>query len=177
MKLRLHLRIIETGEYQECHSLLANFLSLLAVQFDQANRSAVDVNGSTYSVAPGITNLRADGPNNNDSYGLVVGKGLTSVDINDFKLADQIYHGVVQGYLDYGETGIGVVTISGNSAQLAITRSFYNNGTDAITITEVGLITYTGGLYFLIARDLPTPIIVPGKATRTITLTFTASPS
>jgi hypothetical protein len=96
--------------------------------------------------------------------GIIVGTGTTAVSLDDFSLVSQIPNGTGAGQLVYGSNS--VTTIAQSLSNLwfyRISRTFTNQSTTPITITEVGLV---GNVYdastlvgCLMARDvLPTPI-------------------
>jgi hypothetical protein len=104
--------------------------------------------------------------------GIIVGSGTTAVSLDDYRLASQIPNGTGAGQLVYGSNS--VTTINQTLSNLwfySISRTFTNQSTTPITITEVGLV---GNVYdadtlvgCLMARDLlPSPITVdPNDAT------------
>jgi hypothetical protein len=126
-------------------------------------------------------------PDNDSSYGIVVGNGTSSVVINDYKLASQIAHGTGAGQLDYDThtfTGPTVDTAN-NKAYFSITRSFVNRSGAAITVSECGIMARSywkdynavrQDIKYLIIRDLiDPPIQVANLATLTISYTFEVS--
>jgi hypothetical protein len=104
--------------------------------------------------------------------GIIVGSGTTAVSLDDYSLASQIPNGTGAGQLVYGSNSITTIdqTLS-NLWFYRISRTFTNQSTTPITITEVGLV---GNVYdadtlvpCLMARDLlPSPITLnPNDAT------------
>jgi hypothetical protein len=105
------------------------------------------------------------------SDGIQVGNGTTPTSWNDYKLASIIPHN--PAVLIYGAmTYVGIVDES-NGGYFKLVRTFTNNSSNVITITEVGLtarvVTGDGISQVLLARDLlTTPIILAPGATATI---------
>ena len=135
----------------------------------------------------GGTPMGCFAPDNDSSYGIVVGNGTNAVVINDYKLASQITHGTSSGQLDYDtHTLIGpTVDTQNNKAYFSFVRSFVNRSGSTITVSECGIIARNywkdgGGVRqdvkYLIIRDLINPPIqVPNTATLTITYYFEVS--
>jgi hypothetical protein len=76
----------------------------------------------------------------NDLYGIQVGTGVTTPDIEDYCLTTKIAHGAGAGQLNYGLTVLGAVAIVGSTAKFTIARPFVNNSGNDIDVKEVGLV-------------------------------------
>jgi len=177
-------RVIQNGKH-EMRSFTHNFARAL----NGCARSTVDnpavftvqrPDGSSCSGAPGYYCLSLCAPDNNDSYGIVVGSGTKPVVISDYNLASKISHGTGSGQLDYNPTTVDDLVIdtsvSPPVAIIRMRRTFTNLSGANVTINEVGLIAalHTGGsLYYLAARDvLPQTYTVPPNATATVIVTM-----
>jgi hypothetical protein len=127
----------------------------------------------------GGTPMAMNAPNDDDSYGIVVGSGTTPVSPTDYKLSSKIPHGAGVGQLDY-ETHSTASSYSGTSSYVEISRSFINRSGSDVIVREVGLVarSYWGGsggtnvaqdIKYLIARDvLPSPVTVKPLGSLTV---------
>ena len=108
-------------------------------------------------------------PDNDDSYGIVVGSSSQSVSPTDYNLISKIPHGTGPGQLDYDAHSV-ASSYSPSSSIVEINRVFLNKSGGDVVVREVGLIARNywkdqaairNDVKFLIARDvLPTPITV-----------------
>jgi hypothetical protein len=109
-------------------------------------------------------------------YGLVVGTSDAQNAVNQYAMGAVIPHGNASGQLYYGATSIENPQNPPNTNYwiFRIIRTFTNNSGASITVREIGLVVKTwdsGGntpRYFLIARDVISPVTVPNGATLTI---------
>jgi hypothetical protein len=130
----------------------------------------------SYSRGGGVQ-LALNAPDNDDTYGIVVGSGSTPVSPTDYRLASKISHGTGAGRLDY-ESHTVTSAYSDTSSYFEIARSFVNRSGGDVIVREVGLIARNywkdlNSVYvdvkFLIARDvLQNPILVPNLASLTV---------
>jgi len=134
-------KVIERGS-RELHSWTNNFWRVLALILGQAGGASVSVvntSGTSYNpYYPGSVYFNAGAGNQN--YGIQVGTGTTAESVNDYKLAAQISHGSGDNLLYYDAVAQ-TFTDSGTSITEVVERNFYNYGTVAITINEVGLVS------------------------------------
>jgi len=171
---------------QHSHSFVANFLNSLAESFAQVTISnnnnifsCVLTNGSSDYV---WSNFSVNGPNGNDTYGIVIGTGTKTPTPSDFKLGNQITNGTGNGQMVYNAMSFnpssGTVTISGNTSYIQITRTFQNQSGASITVTETGIIgqmyDISGAIqYALMIHDLlSSSITVPNLSILQITYTI-----
>jgi hypothetical protein len=115
-------------------------------------------------------------PDNDDTYGIVVGTGTTAPTNTDYNLGAKIAHGTGAGQLDYGAHSRTAPTVVGANVDYVISRSFYNGSGASITVNEIGIIvsTYDTGVFqrfFLIVRDVIAPVTV--NDTQTLTVQYT----
>jgi hypothetical protein len=125
----------------------------------------------------GGTPMGMSAPDNDDSYGVVVGSSSTPVSPTDYALATKIAHGTGAGQLDYGPATV-ASSYGTTSSYAEIARTFLNASGSDVTVREVGIIarsywkTYGGvanNVKYLIARDiLPSPVKVPNLGTLTV---------
>lgn len=160
---------------------------VLATVRDTTNTSVNATTGRVLTTTGSIqiSILGLDAPAGNHNYGVVVGKGTATPTPNDFNLQSRFTHGDGLDQLQYGATSIEDVTVSSNTSQFRIIRSFTNNYSGSQTINEVGLIAryydvhYISGSYraverlFLIARDvLSSPVTLQQGKTLTVRYIF-----
>jgi hypothetical protein len=129
-----------------------------------------------YSRGGGVQ-MALNAPDNDDTYGIVVGSGSTPVSPTDYRLASKISNGTGTGQLDYEPQTV-TSSYSDTSSYFEIARSFINRSGGDVIVREVGLIARNywkdvGVVYvdvkFLIARDvLPNPILIPNLASLTV---------
>ncbi len=127
--------------------------------------------------------LNALAGSGDDSYGIVVGSGTTSVSINDYNLASKIAHGTGAGQLNYYGVSIsGLTKVNPNTYEFYLERIFENLSGGDVTIAEAGLIVHHRLFYergnsplldkdtkFMIIRDLlPSPETITPESSITI---------
>lgn len=103
--------------------------------------------------------LSAYGADNDGSYGIVLGTGVTAVGNTDYKLATIIAHGTGSEQLDYGSSSFTAAAVVGANVDMILSRAFYNGSGATITVKEMGIYVdsySTDGVVhaFLICRDL-----------------------
>jgi hypothetical protein len=169
-------------------SWLPQFLAMLKgifalvfnVSTNIGNAPVVDTSGTTryfpsISYNMYVTGIQINAGIGVGDYGLVVGSSDNPNAINQYAMGAIIPHGNASGQLYYGATSIeNPSNPSGtNYWQFRIIRTFSNNSGGSITVKEIGLIscTYDSGnntRYFLIARDVISPVTVPSGSTLTV---------
>ena len=117
----------------------------------------------------GGTPAGMNAPDNDDSFGIVVGSGSASVSPTDYRLASKISHGTGSGQLDYDTHAI-TTSFSSTSSYVELARTFVNRSSGDVVVREVGIMARSlwkdaGGIRndvkYLIARDvLPSPVTV-----------------
>lgn len=167
-------------------SWLPQFMGLLKGQFavpfgvvDGGNVPVTDTSG-TVRYMPGIGNaytcyMHINAGDGVADYGPVVGSSDTPNAINTYTMGAIIPHGNASGQLYYGATTIeNPQNPSGTNYWIfRIIRVFSNNSGGSITVKEIGLIvkafdSNSDTRYFLIARDVISPVTVPSGATLTV---------
>jgi len=171
-------------------SWLPQFLALIKGQFaltygatdkNYANATVRDILGtdryyprliSTYLCYTGLPLYADEGVSD---YGIVVGSSDTPNTVNTYAMGAIIPHGSEPGQLRYGSMIIdNPQNPPGTNYWLfKMTRIFLNSSNESITVREIGLIvktidTYGYTVYFLIARDVISPVTVPPDATLTV---------
>ena len=171
-------------------SWLPQFLGLIKGQFTMSygsvsnagNAPVTDTSGSvrtypssTQTVSIGYTGLCLYAGEGVADYGLVVGSSDAPNAVNQYAMGAIIPHGNASGQLYYGATSTeNPYNPTGtNNWIFRIIRTFSNNSGGSITVKEIGLIVKTRDYgdnirYFLIARDVISPVTVPTGATLTV---------
>lgn len=83
--------------------------------------------------------LASSGPDNDGTYGIVLGIGIDVVANTDYKLSSIITHGVAAGNLDYGATSFTAAAVVGANVDLVLSRAFYNGSGSTVTVKEMGI--------------------------------------
>jgi hypothetical protein len=181
-------KIVKYGRH-EMHSFVNNFLKFLEafMKSDGVGSTTItDTGGSSRTVYGArtttsyyVSEMGALASDNDDTYGILVGSGTTTVNLNQYALASKISHGSGTGQLDYDPVSAddyGVDTsVSPPVYRLRLVRVFKNLTGGVVTIKEVGIaVRYrTDTDYkFLIARDvLPIPYDIPSGGSATVAVT------
>lgn len=198
IKLMLEIKVIDKNgniikiHKQHSHSFVENFLLLQANIWSNSygnysyNYNFIDISGTSTNLnnnTSGITSFSQfeamNAPQNNNSYGIVVGTGTTPPTPSDYKLESQITNGTGEDQLGYGSMSFSTITLSGNTSSISISRTFSNNSGATITITEVGIIisllnSNSTQDYVLIAHDLLSSAISVSNG-NTLTINYTIS--
>jgi hypothetical protein len=120
------------------------------------------------------TPLAMNAADNEDTYGVVVGRGTASVTPTDYVLSSKIPHGSGSGQLDYGTHTV-TSSYTSSSSYCEISRVFVNVSGSDVVVRETGIIARnnwskdTADVKFLIARDvLPSPVTVKNLGSLTV---------
>ena len=157
-------RLIRTVPFRRCHSLLKQFIQLLAVQVDQSNRQIKAVDGTEYATGTSTANFRSNpgiGPTN---YGMQIGGGNTPVTIDDHVLESQL-----TASISHLATIVAEENPDAETWRLAMTRGFLNNTGAQVDVEEVGWVSYNASKATLLDRTL---YPVSFNAGETLTLTY-----
>ena len=169
-------------------SWLAQFLGLIKGQFmiphgastNAGNAPVTDTSGTVryypysgaYIYTGALCLYAGDGVGD---YGLVVGSSDTPNTVNTYTMGAIIPHGNSSGQLYYGATTIENPQNPPNTNYwfFRIVRTFTNSSGASIIVKEIGLVAKTNDAtyttrYFLIARDVISPVTVPNGATLTV---------
>lgn len=87
--------------------------------------------------------------------GIVVGGDATPFTLDDYKLAQQITHGIQKGELFYSKVDwVPMVTVNPKEIVTTLHRSFMNMSNAEVTVSEVGIIGKNTGKSYLLLRDV-----------------------
>ncbi len=164
------------------------FVYMLYGMFKKENQTITDVSGSSvtlvvyYSKSVNATG-RYTGPavipyllagDDDDSFGIVVGTGVTAFDQSQSALLGKIPQGTGSGQLDYNTHTTYDLEELTDKFRIKITRTFYNGSGATITVNEVGLyvhnrVYFSDGLgtyintdiKYMVARKVATQSIEP----------------
>jgi hypothetical protein len=199
MKIGLYYRVlihdkqgtlVKRTRWKESESFVLQFLQHIDVLVNHA-QGVAGIAASTKDMGGTSRNLQALtlGPwftvnflavfsaDNDATYGVLVGTGTTAVTNVDYKIETLIAHGVGAGQLDYGAHSRTAAQVVGSNVDFVISRAFYNGSGGSITVNEIGISCATvdsGGntRYFLIVRDVITPVAVANAQTLTVQYTL-----
>jgi len=176
-------RVVQQGRHP-MRSFLNNFLKFFEAFSKSDGVSITDTGGTARTIyGSGVgyqSRLGGLAPDNDDSYGILVGSGTTPVDLTQIRLASKITHGTATGQLDYDAVSVDDLGLDTSVTppvyRFRLCRTFKNLSTASVTITEVGIAVRTrqGGddLRFLISRDLlPTSYTVPAGGSAAVIVT------
>jgi hypothetical protein len=165
-------------------SWLAQFIGMIRGQFAcDASTPVIDIGGTTryYQLPTNIydslsnSGMYINSGAGDSSFGLVVGSSDTPNTVNQYTMGAIIPHGTGSGQLSYGTHTIENPSnpTGTNYWFFRIIRTFTNNSGASITVKEIGLIVRAKDSsnnlrYFLIARDVISPVTVPNGATLTV---------
>jgi len=146
-------------DFTDTYTAPSHKITLLAIKtIDGSNR------------APRSTMATQSG-GGDDRFGIVVGDGVAAVTWDDYNLVRKIPHSATG--LSYGPSSLTAIIDEPNGGSFRIIRTFTNNSSSNISITEVGLIVRfhsDAGVntFALIARDqLSTPVVIAPGGTAT----------
>jgi len=190
-------KIIRRTRKRLSHSFVKQFLQLLEFSFrhawggagdtvniiDTGNTSraaAMDTMNSATTAVPRYF-FAVDAPEDDDTYGIVVGSDNTAEDNTDYKLNTQIADGAAAGELDYTSHTWVTSAVVGANVDFQIQRPFINNSGGNVTIEECGIYlktwcvsgsTMVTGYIFCIVRDTTGTVTVADGQTATVDYTF-----
>jgi len=184
MNVKAYLKIKVIDENGKCtyyrryrsRSFVANFLRQIFTNLSHQSVNNVNTSGGSYSIVNYDT-IIVNNVSNNDNYGILIGSGTSAPNIIDYNLSQVISNGASVGQMQYGAVSVtGAVTnTSTNTGYITVTRTFTNNSGASITVSEVGLVAWSGNFsgqsnqFYLIIHDLlPTPITVPNGSSLSI---------
>jgi len=165
--------------------LLKNYYLILGSWFSYRSVTLKDTSGTDRGVVIGLfgwckggspnyynLKMRANSPEGNTSYGIVVGTSDMPVSPDDCAI-NVIPHGTSSGQLYYHPTEVKEVVVSNNVIEQEITRSISNETDSDIEVKEFGLILRydAKGYNFLIAREV-SPVTVPAHGVLEVTFKF-----
>ncbi|MCR6691590.1 MAG: hypothetical protein MRT15_04300 [archaeon YNP-LCB-003-016] len=180
-------KIVKYGRH-EMHSFLNNFLKFLEAFMRSNGTGSVTITdtGGTGRTVYGThrdilfhAQMGVLAPDNDDTYGIIVGSGTTPVNLNQYALVSKISHGTGSGQLDYNPITVDDYNVDTSVSppvyRLRFVRSFANASGATVTINEVGIVVRyrcNNDLRFLVARDvLPTSYTVPAGGSATVAVT------
>jgi len=192
MNVKAYLKIKVINEKGKCiyyrryrsRSFVIGFLNVLFTNLTGQKITNINTSGSSYTISPVDLIYVADS-SNDDNYGIQIGTGTTAPSITDTRLSQLITNGAGVGQMQYGAVSVtGAVTnTTNNTGYITVTRTFTNNSGASITVSEVGLVAWSGNTsfilggttysqtnqFYLIIHDLlPTPITVPNGSSLSI---------
>jgi len=102
-----------------------------------------DYNGYGYSWIHYYVVNSLNAPDNDDSYGIVVGSGAMPVTPDDTSLTEKITHGTSTGQLDYDESEVNYeIDYANKRGYIYVKRSFKNLSDSDVTVRECGIVLW-----------------------------------
>jgi len=157
MKILGKLKIVKNREVvyeSEMKSFVKNFTLFLMSKIGNRAVTVVDVDGVEHEINFGYLRLRqparywqsyevlifeqCDAPENDDTFGILVGSGTTPVSPNDYRLENPYTSDVVA----YSSCMVSQVTVSDNTMKFTFARPIINTSQDSITINETGIVMW-----------------------------------
>ena len=192
MNVKTYLKIKVINENGKCtyyrryrsRSFVIGFLNAMFTNLSGQGITNTNTSGSQYTTEQ-VDQINVNDGSNDNNYGIQIGTGTTTPSIVDTRLSALITNGTGAGQMQYGGVNVtGAVTnTSNNTGYITVTRTFTNNSGASITVSEVGLVAWSGNSggsingtfygssnqYYLIIHDLlPTPITVPNGSSLSI---------
>jgi len=157
--------IVRRIPFRRCHSLLKQFIQLLAAQMSQAACTIKLTNGTTQSGDEDPSNFQANSVTNT-TFGVVIGSGdSNAVTMEDYKLEAQLVTNIAYQPVTFAQENPNASTW-----RLAISRGFTNNTGATVNVKEVGLyVVFEASYITCIDRTLYSVSVAAGE---TLTLTY-----
>jgi len=166
--------VVKKLPFKLAESFVQNFQQFLLGHFIHTNTNAKNINNQVVEIAPAKIR-QPSGPRayvhvilsinagiNDSSFGLIVGSGITPIELTDHKLENQIIQGTGIGQLVHGAVSIPEIITEFPNIDLLLMRVFTNDSTANITIKNCGIYMRCMNNTFLLAADvLPTPLDIP----------------
>lgn len=162
-------------------SFVQQFLKLLNVHMEHAyggghtGPQVTDTSNTTRTLTfiAADSHLAVDAPEDNDTYGIVVGSDNTAESNTQYVLGTQIADGTGAGQLDYGAHVWIDAQVVGANVDLQIQRTFINNSGGGVTVEECGIYVKSYNVYFfMIIRDVTGTVTVNDGQTLTVDYTL-----
>jgi len=184
MNVKAYLKIKVINEKGKCiyyrryrsRSFVIGFLNVIFSGLSEQGITNTNTAGTQYTVSDTDGTI-VNASSNNSNYGIVIGQGTSAPTIIDYSLSIFIQNGTGVSQMQYGAVSVtsAVTNTSTNTGYITVTRTFTNNSGSSITVSEVGIIAWSGSgtlqtnQYYLIVHDLlPSPITVPNGSSLSI---------
>jgi len=179
MKQGINRRILYDSGIVPSRSFVRQFLDCLKAEISDASTSGKDTTGSSVTI-PGSKSEyawtcygshRANAGEHNDDYGILVGTSDDAPSNSDYAMDSPISDGSGVGQLNYGQMTFYDLLEEAGYIEITMTRTFYNAGSDNVTVKEIGLAVHHNfaNKNFLWIRDvLSTPVTLEPAQTLTV---------
>lgn len=156
--------LVQTIPFRRCHSLVKQFIQLLAVQMSQTSKVIKDTGGVNRSVVQSTLNFKAN-TTAETTWGVVIGSGeAAAVTMEDYKLESQLTTNIAHQTVTFATENPDASTW-----RLAVSRGFLNDTGSTVNVKEVGFYVYGGSYKTCIDRTLYS---VSFATSLTLTLTY-----
>lgn len=148
--------------WSPAHSFTYNFLEWLRAQSMGLTANLTDINAVNRSILPANARMTGTAGSNDDDHGIIIGDGGFSVGLNYHRLNQRIPSQTSGGIL-YGAGPTWAYSINEANRQLVtISRTFGNDTTADVVVSEIGLYVDIDGNPFMVIYDwLIAPIVLP----------------
>lgn len=138
MRIIILLKVYKNGKLvlqQPSKCLLSNFRNSIYLLFTTHRACSYNCY-SEYKFS-------VNAPDNDDSYGIVVGSGAMPVTPDDTSLSEKITHGTGTGQLDYDPTEVSYeVDYTNKRGYIYVKRSFKNLSDSDVIVRECGIVAW-----------------------------------
>lgn len=154
--------------HRQSHSFTKQFGQFLYSIFTRIPQNITDVSGAVVSntgaktISYGSTTgspcyggINCYAKEGQTDAGIVVGGDATAFTLDDYKMAQQITHGIGDGQLFYSKVDwVPMVTVNPTEIVTTLHRSFMNMSPATVTVSEVGILGKNSGKSYLLLRDV-----------------------
>ena len=179
MKQDIKRRMLYDSGIVPSRSFVRQFIDCMKAEISDADSNGKDTAGNSVTI-PGSHHyidstcsgsVRANAEGHNDDYGILIGTSDVEPENSNYAMGSQITDGSGAGQLNYGQMTFYEPLEEAGYIEITMARTFYNAGSDNVTVKEIGLAVYHNfaGKKFLWIRDvLGTPITVEPAQTLTV---------
>jgi len=154
--------------HRQSHSFTNQFGQFLYSIFTRISQNITDVTGAVVSntgaktirygsssYPPCYGGINCYAKEGQTDAGIVVGGDATAFTLADYKMAQQITHGILDGQLFHSKVDwVPMVTVNPTEIVTTLHRSFMNMSPATVTVSEVGIIGKNTGKSYLLLRDV-----------------------
>jgi hypothetical protein len=133
-------KIIKRYPWKKTHSLLKQFLQMLAVHLSLTTLTVKDTGGTDRSVSATSSNFAILRLLADTAYGILIGTGETPVAMTDLKLETQVSTNIIHGAMT-----VAVDNPDANTWRVSFTRPFTNQTGATLNIKELAIYGYASG--------------------------------
>lgn len=169
---------VQNKRKMRCESFTRQFIDALLIAMAFSERlTSTDMGGTSAYLAITTTNINVNASSSDDTRGILIGTGTTSVAVDDYTMETLIADGTGTGQLQYSAVSFGEPVNTGTTQTSFIISRVFTNGSGAqIDVSEAGLVCFLAGNVgldeFLILHDIIDPVFAVTD-TSSLTLNYT----